>query len=173
MECSQTCRRGERTGRLFLVKGISVRTNFADEKIIEIKTLYHCRNLRGCGNAHNIALAPAHATGDANAYPGVERTDGSKILDEKYTEGIYVGYRWYDTKKIRPLFAFGHGLSYTTFKYGKVTADSKTMTADGTLTLSVDVTNTGDRAGAEVVQLYVSGTQLPIQAMGFARQAPR
>ena len=103
-----------------------------------------------------LSDSPAHATGDANAYPGVERTDGSKILDEKYTEGIYVGYRWYDTKKIRPLFAFGHGLSYTTFKYGKVTADSKTMTADGTLTLSVDVTNTGDRAGAEVVQLYVS-----------------
>lgn len=103
-----------------------------------------------------LSDSPAHATGDVNAYPGVERTDGSKILDEQYTEGIYVGYRWYDTKKIRPLFAFGHGLSYTTFKYGKVTADSKTMTADGTLTLSVDVTNTGDRAGAEVVQLYVS-----------------
>ncbi|MGN1245693.1 MAG: glycoside hydrolase family 3 C-terminal domain-containing protein [Muribaculaceae bacterium] len=103
-----------------------------------------------------LSDSPAHASADANQYPGVERTDGSKILDEKYTEGIYVGYRWYDTKKIRPLFAFGHGLSYTTFKYGKVTADSKTMTADGTITLTVDVTNTGSRAGAEVVQLYVS-----------------
>lgn len=100
--------------------------------------------------------SPAHASGDVRQYPGVPRNDGTPILDENYTEGIYVGYRWHDTKKIRPLFAFGHGLSYTTFKYGKVTASGKVMNADGSLTLSVDVTNTGSRAGAEVVQLYIT-----------------
>ena len=103
-----------------------------------------------------LSDSPAHASGDVNQYPGVPRGDGSPILDEKYTEGIYVGYRWYDTKKIRPLFAFGHGLSYTTFKYGKATASAKTINADGSLTVSVDVTNTGSRAGAEVVQLYIT-----------------
>ena len=103
-----------------------------------------------------LSDSPAHANGDANQYPGVERNDGSRRLDEKYTEGIYVGYRWFDTKNIAPLFAFGHGLSYTTFKYGKVTADKTSMTADGEITLSVDVTNTGSRKGAEVVQLYIT-----------------
>lgn len=100
-----------------------------------------------------LADVAAHAIGE---YPGVPRNDGSDILDERYNEGIYVDYRWFDTKKIAPLFAFGHGLSYTTFRYGKVTADKKTMTADGEITFSVDVTNTGKRAGKEVVQLYIS-----------------
>ena len=100
-----------------------------------------------------LADVAAHAMGE---YPGVPRNDGSNILDERYNEGIYVDYRWFDTKKIAPLFAFGHGLSYTTFRYGKVTADKKTMTADGEITFSVDVTNTGKRAGKEVVQLYIS-----------------
>lgn len=100
-----------------------------------------------------LADVAAHAIGE---YPGVPRNDGSDILDERYNEGIYVDYRWFDTKKIAPLFAFGRGLSYTTFRYGKVTADKKTMTADGEITFSVDVTNTGKRAGKEVVQLYIS-----------------
>lgn len=100
-----------------------------------------------------LADVAAHAVGE---YPGVPRNDGSNIVDERYNEGIYVDYRWFDTKKIAPLFAFGHGLSYTTFRYGKVTADKKTMTADGEITFSVDVTNTGKRAGKEVVQLYIS-----------------
>lgn len=101
----------------------------------------------------------AHAMGE---YPGVPRNDGSGILDEKYNEGIYVGYRWHDTKKITPLFAFGHGLSYTTFKYGKVTADKKSMTADDEITFSVEVTNTGNRAGSEVVQLYISDKECTV-----------
>ena len=54
------------------------------------------------------------------------------------------------------MFPFGHGLSYTTFEYGKPTADSKTMQADGTLTVKVSVKNTGAREGQEVVQLYIS-----------------
>ena len=66
-----------------------------------------------------------------------------------------MGYRWFNTKKVAPLFPFGFGLSYTTFKYGKATLSAKEMTADGTLTLTVDVTNTGKRDGKEVVQLYI------------------
>ena len=73
----------------------------------------------------------------------------------EYKEGILVGYRWHDTKRIKPLFPFGHGLSYTTFRYGKATIDSSVMKADGKLTLTVPVTNAGNRPGAEVVQLYI------------------
>ncbi len=94
----------------------------------------------------------AHKLGE---YPGILRTDGSKILDEKYNESIYVGYRWTDKEKIKPLFAFGHGLSYTTFEYGKISVDKTTMKANETLTLTVPVTNTGKREGSEVVQLYI------------------
>ena len=92
----------------------------------------------------------AHKLGD---YPGVLRADGSNIVDEKYNEGIFVGYRWADKQKTKPLFPFGHGLSYTTFKYGKAVADKKVMGADETLTITVSVTNTGSREGSEVVQL--------------------
>lgn len=95
--------------------------------------------------------SPAHKL---NAYPGVKRAD-SDIVDLEYKEGVLVGYRWYDTKKIKPLFAFGHGLSYTTFDYGKLAADKNTMTADETITFTIPVTNTGKVAGAETVQLYV------------------
>jgi len=73
-----------------------------------------------------------------------------------YKEGIFVGYRWYDKKEIEPMFPFGYGLSYTTFKYGRVMASAKKLAPDGTLTVSVKVTNSGKRAGKEIVQLYVS-----------------
>ena len=114
----------------------------------------------------------AHAL---KAFPGNWRDD-YKIIDEEYKEGIYVGYRWTDRQlqnaksqkqkaQAKPLFAFGHGLSYTTFKLGKpscsvngnVTAASRpAMTASDQLTITVPVTNTGSRAGAETVQLYIS-----------------
>mgnify|MGYP000020432118 FL=1 len=84
-----------------------------------------------------------------DAYPG----DGKQV---EYKEGIFVGYRWNDREQIKPLFCFGHGLSYTTFEYGKVTAEGRQMGPDGTITVSVPVKNTGSRAGAEIVQLYVS-----------------
>lgn len=97
----------------------------------------------------------AHAFGP-EAYPGVPRKDGSDIWDEEYKEDIFVGYRWVDKEKTKPLFPFGHGLSYTTFTYGKATANKSTMTADDKLTVSVPVTNKGNRDGQEVVQLYIS-----------------
>ena len=81
----------------------------------------------------------------------------NEIVDVKYNEGIFVGYRWADKqKKVKPLFAFGHGLSYTTFEYGQAMTDKKEMAMDEVLTITVPVTNTGNREGAEVVQLYIS-----------------
>ena len=95
---------------------------------------------------------PAHQLGE---YPGSEKV--GDIVNEKYNESIFVGYRWADKqKKAKPLFPFGHELSYTTFEYGKPVADKKTMTADDTITFTVTVKNTGDREGQEVVQLYIS-----------------
>ena len=94
----------------------------------------------------------AHALG---AYPGVWRDD-HQVIDEEYKEGIYVGYRWADLKGIKPLFAFGHGLSYTSFEMGHVTADKKEMRDGEKISFTVTVKNTGNRAGAETVQLYVT-----------------
>lgn len=91
----------------------------------------------------------AHNFGEI-AYPGVARNDGSNILDETYSEGIYVGYRWADKKKTAPIFPFGHGLSYTTFDIANPVVARK----DGKVNVTVDVRNTGTVAGKHVVQLY-------------------
>ena len=88
-------------------------------------------------DAETTSDSPAHALG---AYPGKDGT-------EDYKEGLLVGYRWFDTKAIEPLFPFGYGLSYTTFGYRNATVRADRV--------SVDVTNTGSRDGAEVVELYV------------------
>ena len=102
----------------------------------------------------------AHALGE---YPGNKQElaagKGKDLKDPiniTYNEGIFVGYRWHDTQHIKPLFSFGHGLSYTNFQYGKVKADKSEMTVDDTITFTVNVKNTGKVDGAEVVQLYVS-----------------
>lgn len=91
-----------------------------------------------------------HARGDSLVYPGVNG-------DVRYNEGLDVGYRY--TDKVRKggnvNFAFGHGLSYTTFRLGAPVASAKEYDGEGTFTVTVPVTNTGDRAGAEVVQAYV------------------
>ena len=97
----------------------------------------------------------AHATG---SYPGTWR-EGHQIIDETYKEDIFVGYRWTDKQQIKPLFPFGYGLSYTTFKVSNLRADKKEMTADDQLTITADVKNVGSLAGAEVLQLYISDTQ--------------
>ena len=100
----------------------------------------------------------AHAL---NTYPGTWRED-YKIIDEEYKEGIYVGYRWTDKQNIKPLFAFGHGLSYTTFKLGKVVADKTQVSGDEKISFTVSVTNTGKCAGAETVQLYISDKEASV-----------
>jgi len=76
--------------------------------------------------------------------------------NEKYMEDILVGYRWFDTKKITPLFAFGHGLSYTTFEYGKIKTDKNTYASNETVKLTFSVKNTGKVKGAEAAQVYIS-----------------
>ena len=89
---------------------------------------------------------------DCGAYVLGEYPGGDSVA---YNEGIFVGYRWYEREHVEPLFAFGHGLSYTTFAYDRVRADRKSLRPGGRVRVSVDVTNTGARAGQEVVQLYV------------------
>ncbi|MCD7725166.1 MAG: glycoside hydrolase family 3 C-terminal domain-containing protein [Clostridiales bacterium] len=74
----------------------------------------------------------------------------------EYREGIFVGYRYYDKKKMEVLFPFGYGLSYTTFSYDHLSVDKERMKDTEVMTVSVDVTNTGNMAGKEVVQLYVA-----------------
>ncbi|MFB3166817.1 glycoside hydrolase family 3 C-terminal domain-containing protein [Neobacillus sp. 179-C4.2 HS] len=81
-------------------------------------------------------------------FPG----EGDKV---EYKEGIFVGYRYYDTKKVEPMFPFGFGLSYTNFEYSNLSISQKEIQDTDTVTVSVNVKNTGDRAGKEIVQLYV------------------
>jgi beta-glucosidase len=80
----------------------------------------------------------------------------------EYREGPFVGYRHYDALRLAPLFPFGHGLSYTTFGYGPLVAARTTINEDDPLTLTVEVTNTGPVAGAEVVQLYVADLEASV-----------
>ena len=93
----------------------------------------------------------AHALG---AYPGTWRSD-EKIIDEEYKEDIFVGYRWADQHKQKPLFPFGHGLSYTTFEYGGKSRIEKSADDTSLFTLYTSIKNTGSREGAETVQLYI------------------
>lgn len=72
-----------------------------------------------------------------------------------YGEGLYIGYRHYERLNIAPLFPFGHGLSYTTFSYGKPSINRRTLTDSGKITIILAVTNSGSVAGAEIVQAYI------------------
>ena len=112
----------------------------------------------------------AHAL---NTYPGTWR-EGKDIIDEEYAEGVFVGYRWTDKKKITPEFAFGHGLSYTTFELSSLRASGDLSGENGTMTFTVNVKNTGSREGAEVVQLYVHDDKASVERpykelKGFAK----
>ncbi len=90
-------------------------------------------------------------------YPSADNfpQTGNDPATVEYREDIFVGYRHFDRAGIEPLYPFGYGLSYTTFKYGKPALSPKKMKADGALAVSVDVTNTGRCEGKEVVQLYI------------------
>ncbi|WP_051451077.1 glycoside hydrolase family 3 C-terminal domain-containing protein [Actinospica robiniae] len=109
----------------------------------------------------SLSQVPASTTAE---WPG----SGGTV---QYSEGVDVGYRWYDAKGLTPLFPFGYGLSYTTFSYSNLHVG--TLTAGGTATVTATVTNTGSRAGADVAQLYVTDPsasgQPPRQLEGFAR----
>jgi len=90
----------------------------------------------------------AHSLGEIS-YPG----DG---IHQEYKEDILVGYRWHDTKKIKPQFEFGYGLSYTTFKITKASSDQSTYSKDDEITLAVEISNTGKLSGDEVIQVYAN-----------------
>ncbi len=101
-----------------------------------------------------------------------------KGVDKKttYSEGVNVGYRWFDKENIEPLFAFGHGLSYTTFDYSGLTV---TKSSDGGLDVKVNIKNTGSMASDEVPQVYLGapgkvpdGVQFPVRALVSLRSRP-
>jgi beta-glucosidase len=109
-------------------------------------------------------------TKTATQYPGVNDPVG--VPHAAYSEGLKVGYRWYDSQKIEPLFPFGFGLSYTTFSIKGLKVKAAPGSATGA-TVSVDVSNTGSRTGAEVPQLYVgmpaSTGEPPKQLKGYTK----
>ena len=94
----------------------------------------------------SLDQSPAHALGN---FPG-------RDLKVNYEEDILVGYRWFDTKGLPVVYQFGYGLSYTTFNYSNLNTDKKTYDQADTIQATFTLTNTGDREGAEVAQLYVS-----------------
>lgn len=107
---------------------------------------------------HNSAIATGDHRPDVN----------------KYEEGVFIGYRWFDLKNIQPMFAFGHGLSYTDFEFTKLRLSRKTLKKDQTLQVKVTVKNTGKRAGGEVVQVYLHDKEASVQRpykelKGFAK----
>jgi beta-glucosidase len=100
-----------------------------------------------------LSDSPAHVSN--RTFPGDDNVF--------YDEGIFVGYRHFDTKNIEPLFPFGYGLSYTTFKYENMKINPETISNDEKFTVSVDVTNSGECTGAEITQLYVQDVEASIE----------
>ncbi|KGO82645.1 glycosyl hydrolase family 3 [Flavobacterium beibuense F44-8] len=99
-----------------------------------------------------LSDSPAHAT---NSFPGEDTVT--------YQEGILVGYRWFDTKNVEPLYPFGYGLSYSDFELANATANKKSYNEDETIAVTIDVKNTGNHDGKEVVQLYVSKAKSAVE----------
>lgn len=104
----------------------------------------------------------AHKMGE---YPGHKSVDalGNEVMDIPYNEGIFVGYRFIDKNKLKPTFPFGHGLSYTKFNYGKASTQKVMAKGDDKITVSIPVTNSGDRKGKETVQLYVRDVKSTVE----------
>jgi len=100
-----------------------------------------------------LSDSPAHSS--KKTYPG----DNKVFFDE----GIFVGYRHFDTKNIEPLFPFGYGLSYTSFTYENLIVSKDKVSGDETFTVSCDIINSGDRAGAEIVQLYIQDVEASVE----------
>ena len=96
-------------------------------------------------------------------WSGDYMADNCPVFDVKYKEGIFVGYRWYESKKIEPLYHFGYGLSYTTFEYSDIKVSSSSISKEEGLTVEFTLKNTGKVAGAEVSQLYVQAEKSAVE----------
>ncbi len=125
------------------------------------------------GDVNPSGKLPTTFAAQRSDYPDVDNFPG-KNGHVKYAEGIYVGYRHFDKKPIEPLFPFGHGLSYTKFDYKNLKSAKPTLKPDGKAEFNVDISNSGLRAGEEVVQLYVHDLKpqvdKPVRELkGFAR----
>ena len=113
--------------------------------------------------------SPAHSTGNRRNYPGDEN---KRIY---YDEGIFVGYRWFDEKEIEPLFPFGFGLSYTHFEYGEMNLSRQSLhKPEEAVAVNVEVSNAGELAGAEVIQIFASDIEAtvnrpPQELVGFEK----
>ncbi|MHA2333609.1 MAG: beta-glucosidase [Candidatus Hodarchaeales archaeon] len=116
-----------------------------------------------------LSDSPAHKSD--RTYPGLPVDDPKEVF---YEEGIYIGYRYFDKENMEPLFPFGFGLSYTTFKYDNLQLDKEFVTKKDTLTVTVNVTNTGKRTGSEIVQVYINDVECsvdrpPKELVGFGK----
>ncbi|NVM31998.1 MAG: glycoside hydrolase family 3 C-terminal domain-containing protein, partial [Candidatus Helarchaeota archaeon] len=100
-----------------------------------------------------LSDSPAHKS--PRTFPGDEKV--------YYDEGIFVGYRHFDTNGIEPLFPFGHGLSYTTFEYENLKTNKQQISAEDKVIITLDIKNTGERAGAEIVQLYIQDVEASVE----------
>ncbi|MEH7111589.1 glycoside hydrolase family 3 C-terminal domain-containing protein [Neobacillus niacini] len=116
-------------------------------------------------------------TSTADRYPGINQgvldSNGREIPQVYYSEGLEMGYRWYDAQGIKPLFAFGYGLSYTDFEISKLVVTPKTTDGTKPIKVSFFVQNTGEVAGAEVPQVYLglpeNANQPPKRLVGFEK----
>jgi beta-glucosidase len=132
-----------------------------------------------CTWPKQLADSPAHAAGTSQSYPGTGMSGRGPLTPESgpqqtYGEGIFVGYRWFDEKKIEPQFPFGFGLSYTTFSFEDLTVEPAEADSGALTNVRVTVANTGSREGATVVQLYVGQNapklpRPPRELKGFAK----
>lgn len=100
-----------------------------------------------------LSDSPAHKS--KNTFPGSD-----KVF---YEEGIFVGYRHFDKENIEPLFPFGYGLSYTTFEYGNMELNKNTLSETDPIVVSIDIKNTGQREGSEIIQLYIGEDESKIE----------
>jgi beta-glucosidase len=117
-------------------------------------------------SAHDTLVA-----GHPDRYPGTDEGDGYPVI--RYSEGLQMGYRWFQSQGIASLFPFGYGLSYTTFELSAVSVDARDRPGSAPVTVRATVTNTGDVPGAEVVQVYVglpaAADQPPKRLVGFEK----
>lgn len=141
---------------------------YATPWINRVQGLLHCWYLGSmsgqtlarviCGDVNPSGKLPVTFAKQQQDYPcfhrGAEGYPGTNH-QVNYEEGIYVGYRYFDTKHVQPQFPFGFGLSYTTFKYGQPTLSATSLTPGDSLTVSIPITNTGKKTGQEIVQLYL------------------